>query len=129
MDVSLGGPRSLGSPTANFVPSVSTGNFPLEVSFSDLSSGSPTSWDWDFGDGSTGVGQNPTHEFIAAGAYTVSLTASNSSGSHTRVFPALVEVPEPGMFTGLLAGFAGLIDLERWRRTRRPNVDEEATRA
>ena len=129
VDVSLGGPRSLGSPTANFVPSVSTGNFPLEVSFSDLSSGSPTSWDWDFGDGSTGVGQNPTHEFIAAGAYTVSLTASNSSGSHTRVFPALVEVPEPGMFTGLLAGFAGLTGLERWRRTRRPNVNEEATRA
>lgn len=51
------------------------------VQFTDTSTGSPNSWLWDFGDGATSTAQNPGHSFSELGAYTVSLTVRNSSGS------------------------------------------------
>ena len=51
------------------------------VQFTDSSTGSPTSWQWSFGDGSTSTVQNPSHTFATAASYTVTLTASNTSGS------------------------------------------------
>ncbi|MEN9700390.1 MAG: hypothetical protein RLZZ301_1588, partial [Bacteroidota bacterium] len=51
--------------------------------FTDLSQNTPTSWFWDFGDGSTSNDQNPTHLFASAGTYTVLLTVTNSAGSNT----------------------------------------------
>jgi len=54
----------------------------LTVVFTDQSLGSPTSWDWDFGDGNTSTDQNPTHIYTAQGAYDVSLTTSNAHGSN-----------------------------------------------
>jgi parallel beta-helix repeat protein len=53
------------------------------VQFTDASSGSPTSWQWDFSDGTTSVVQNPTHAFAARGFYRVALTIGNDSGSRT----------------------------------------------
>jgi PKD repeat protein len=57
------------------------------VQFTDASTGSPTAWSWNFNDGSTSGSQNPTHSFTAAGSYSVTLVASNASGSSsaTRV--------------------------------------------
>ncbi|HVN76089.1 MAG TPA: PKD domain-containing protein [Thermoanaerobaculaceae bacterium] len=59
------------------------------VQFTDLSTGSPTSWSWDFGDGSAALGtvdgtsdkQNPVYTFNRAGTFTVTLTATNCKGS------------------------------------------------
>ena len=51
------------------------------VSFSDRSSGSPTSWLWSFGDGSSSTLKNPTHTFAAVGAYPVTLTATSATSS------------------------------------------------
>lgn len=51
------------------------------VSFVDNSTGSPTSWLWDFGDGNTSTEQNPTHVYNTAGGYTVNLTVKNALGS------------------------------------------------
>ena len=51
------------------------------VQFTDTSTGSPTVWFWDFGDGTTSTLQNPTHSYSVANTYTVVLTASNSGGS------------------------------------------------
>ncbi|HEX7192252.1 MAG TPA: PKD domain-containing protein [Thermoanaerobaculia bacterium] len=57
------------------------------MSFSDQSSGSPTSWSWDFGDGVQSTSQNPTHAYAYANTYTISLTVRNSGStsvaSHT----------------------------------------------
>lgn len=54
------------------------------VQFTDLSTGSPTSWSWNFGDGSTSTSKNPSHAYALAGTYTVTLTARNSSSQSTR---------------------------------------------
>ena len=55
-----------------------------EVQFADTSTGSPTSWQWNFGDGSTSTEQNPRHAFAAQGFYKVSLTAGNNAGSRVK---------------------------------------------
>jgi len=53
------------------------------ISFFDNSTGSPTSWLWDFGDGNISTEQNPTHVYGAMGGYTVNLTVKNAVGSNT----------------------------------------------
>ncbi len=73
-----------GTPTADFSGSPVTGPAPLTVNFTDLSTGSPTSWSWTFGDGGTSTQQNPSHIYSAAGQYTVSLTATNGAGPNTK---------------------------------------------
>lgn len=51
-----------------------------DVSFTDLSTNEPTSWFWDFGDGTTSTLANPVHLFSTDGTYLVCLTASNIMG-------------------------------------------------
>ena len=51
------------------------------VLFTDTSSGAPTSWSWDFGDGTHAAEQNPGHVYTTEGAFTVRLTSTNASGS------------------------------------------------
>lgn len=58
------------------------GCLPLIVSFSDRTSGSPTSWDWDFGDGSThSVQQHPVHTYTSPGFYSVRLKVNYADGT------------------------------------------------
>jgi PKD repeat protein len=71
-------------PVASFSSNTTSGNIPLTVVFTDTSTGSPTAWNWNFGDGTTSsTVKNPTHTYSTAGNYTVTLTASNSAGSNT----------------------------------------------
>ncbi len=79
-------------PAANFSASPTNGPAPLSVQFTDLSSGTPTSWLWFFGDGFTSTQQNPSHMYSAAGSYTVTLTASNAGGQNTKTAPSCVSV-------------------------------------
>ena len=58
-----------------------SGQFPIDVSFLDRSTGNPTSWEWNFGDGNSSNEQNPTHTYTSAGSYSVSLTVSDGSNS------------------------------------------------
>lgn len=51
----------------------------LTVSFSDLSTGNPNSWFWDFGDGTSSVEQNPVHSWSTPGTFQVCLTIFNDS--------------------------------------------------
>jgi len=59
------------------------GTAPLTVEFDDLSTGEPTSWAWDFGDGATSAERHPRHTYERAGVYTVALTTANAGGSST----------------------------------------------
>jgi PKD repeat protein len=82
-------------PTAEFEGAPTSGLEPLEVSFTDLSTGSPTSWSWTFGDGGTSYDQNPTYTYTSAGIYTVSLTATNAEGSDTETKTDYITVTAP----------------------------------
>ncbi|WP_297090037.1 CARDB domain-containing protein [uncultured Draconibacterium sp.] len=62
------------------------------VLFNDLSTGNPTNWSWNFGDGVSSIVQNPNHSYVSSGDYTISLTASNSEGEDTEVKTAYIKV-------------------------------------
>lgn len=74
-----------GVPGASFTVSATSGTVPLTVSFTDTSSGTPTSWKWDFdNDGTTdSTSQNPSHEYTETGTFTAKLTATNDVGDGT----------------------------------------------
>ena len=70
-------------PRAYFITNTTTGSVPLSVAFTDLSSGIPDTWLWNFGDGGTSDEQHPVHVYTVPGYYTVSLSVQNSEGSST----------------------------------------------
>src|SRR5437899_2570672 len=43
--------------------------------------GSITNYSWDFGDGTNGSGEAPTHSYASEGSYTVTLTVTDSNGN------------------------------------------------
>ncbi|MDH4208457.1 MAG: PKD domain-containing protein, partial [Anaerolineae bacterium] len=71
-------------PVSDFTGSPTSGGVPLTTSFVDSSTGEPTSWAWDFGDGGTSTAQSPSHTYQSEGSYTVSLMVANSCGSDTE---------------------------------------------
>ncbi|MCK5789120.1 MAG: PKD domain-containing protein, partial [Chlamydiia bacterium] len=83
--------------TADFSASVQTGVWPIQVSFSDISSGGPDSWQWDFGDGNTSVEQNPNHTYNNTGVYTVRLAICNGDVCDTIVKTDYIEVLPNGI--------------------------------
>jgi PKD repeat protein len=72
----------LKSPVAAFSASPTSGNSPLKVVFIDKSTGTPTSWNWNFGDGTSSTARNPVHTYSKDGKYTVTLTVINSKGNN-----------------------------------------------
>ena len=81
-------------PTANFSGTPVSGTVPLTVSFTDLSTNSPTTWNWSFGDGGTSTLENPGHTYTTTGTYTVSLTVSNAYGSDSKTITDYITVTE-----------------------------------
>jgi PGF-pre-PGF domain-containing protein len=71
-------------PISNFSETPTMGTAPLSVAFTDTSTGSPTAWNWDFGDGANSTEQNPTHTYSVVGTYTVNLTVSNANGKNSK---------------------------------------------
>ncbi|TFV68758.1 PKD domain-containing protein, partial [Blastococcus sp. CT_GayMR19] len=92
-----GTPPGPTAPTASFTRSPASGTAPLTVSFTDTSTGSPTSWAWNFGDSGTATTQNPSHTYSTAGTYQVTLTATNAGGSNTSAAQTVTVNPaDPG---------------------------------
>lgn len=69
-------------PNANFTPNPQVANIlDPSVMFIDLSSPNVITWQWDFGDGSTGsTTESPIHTYEAEGTYLVTLIVTNASG-------------------------------------------------
>ena len=65
---------------------------PLKVILTNNSSNA-TSYQWNFGDGSTSTEKNPTHRFSSKGVYKITLTAKNSSKSNTYSTNVTIEEP------------------------------------
>ena len=72
-----------GAPVAAFILSPSQGRPPLNVSFTDRSTGLPAVWRWDFGDGGTSTSRNPYHVYATEGLKIVNLTINNTFGANT----------------------------------------------
>ena len=87
------------APVANFSANPSSGCEPLTVNFTDSSTNAPTSWSWDFGDGSPiDTFQNPVHIYLS-GTYNVMLVVSNSFGSDTIINSIVVNPSTIAGFT------------------------------
>ncbi len=68
---------------------------PFDGSSSSDSDGSITSYAWSFGDGHTGSGRTPSHTYASPGTYSVTLTATDSSGQHASVSQPLTVLAGP----------------------------------
>jgi PKD repeat protein len=84
-------------PHAAFSASTPTaGPAPLTVSFVDESTGTITTWSWDFGDGiGTSSQKNPTYVYTSPGTFDVSLTVTGPTTSDTETKPGYVIVTPP----------------------------------
>jgi PKD repeat protein/glucose/arabinose dehydrogenase len=94
--------QGLPSPVAAFSGTPLSGTAPLNVQFTDQSTGSPTSWSWDFeNNGSVdATSQNPSHAFSQPGLYSVKLTVANGNGTNSLTKTNYVTVnPPAGVFT------------------------------
>jgi hypothetical protein len=83
------------APSANFSANPMSGNAPLIVNFTDKSTGTITSWNWNFGDGASSAIQNPSHTYTKEGNYIVSLTVSSRYGSNTETKADYIKVAYP----------------------------------
>ena len=80
-------------PIAAFSASPTSGKAPLKVQFTDKSTGTPTSWKWNFGDKTSySTAKNPSHKYSKAGKYTVKLTVKNAAGSNTKTMSEYIKV-------------------------------------
>ncbi|MDD5189190.1 MAG: PKD domain-containing protein, partial [Methanoregula sp.] len=73
------------APIAGFTTDALSGQVPFTVHFTDMSTGSVSSWSWDFGDGSSSTVRNPTHTYLTGGTYSVALTATGPGGSNSTI--------------------------------------------
>jgi serine protease len=104
------------APVADFSGSPTTGDAPLTVNFTDLSTNNPTSWSWTFGDGGTSTVQNPSYTYNTAGTYNVALTATNDYGSGSTTKTGYITVNEPQV-----QGTMHVHDIVVTRKTAGPN--------
>lgn len=70
--------------------------------FTDLSSGNPVAWTWDFGDGSASTLQNPRFVYPDSGDYTVKLTVTYADNTELSVSEVInieeqTSTPSPGI--------------------------------
>ncbi|MEL6625523.1 MAG: PKD domain-containing protein, partial [Bacteroidota bacterium] len=92
----------VGPPVANFFASPTQQSCPpLAVSFINQSSSNVTSWNWDFGDGSTSTLANPSKVYSLPGSFDVRLIVSTNQGCTDTLFAAdLIDLTGPtGSFT------------------------------
>ena len=124
--------NAFAQPTADFSGSPVSGCAPLLVKFTDLSTGSPTSWKWDFGNGAAvSLIQNPSTTYSKSGLYKVTLIANNASGWDTLVKDQYIDVklnpsvdfsgtptngclPLPVQFTDQSTAGSGTISSWKW---------------
>ena len=81
--------------TAGFTATPNSGQAPLTVQFTATSTGSPVSWNWTFGDGSTSTAQSPQHTYNSTGAFTATLVISNAIGQFSATNSVISVTPDP----------------------------------
>jgi hypothetical protein len=96
-------------------PGIAGSPVAFDASGSSDSDGTIVSYDWDFGDGGTDTGVNPSHTFATADNYLVTLVVTDNDGlTDLKNYYVPIEegndfvIPEPGVFAGLFACFSAL---------------------
>ncbi|MEM7656032.1 MAG: PKD domain-containing protein [Bacteroidota bacterium] len=117
-------------PQAAFAASDTFGCAPIAISFTDLSTGTPVAWDWDFGDGNSSTLQNPTHTYTANGWYWVNLQVTDAGGNNDSTWLWL-NLNGPEIF-GIQAGNQlicgpGPVDFFAWVDSFQTNITYEWT--
>jgi PKD repeat protein len=99
--ISVNAPPS--APVASFTGTPLSGTAPLDVIFTDSSTGtSITNRRWDFGDGNVSnyaIATNPSHRYSSLGVYTVTLTVTNAGGSNSQIrsnYITVIQTIPPG---------------------------------
>jgi PKD repeat protein len=88
---------SIAAPVAAFTSAPASPTAGQAVQFTDASTGSVSSWSWNFGDGATSTDRSPRHTYLAAGTFTVTFSASGAGGSTTASRSVVVTAaPGPG---------------------------------
>lgn len=82
------------APTTSFYVSEDT-TCSGSVQFFDYSLNGPSTWAWDFGDGTQSTQQNPNKAYTSNGVYNVKLVTSNSFGTDSTVRNSYVTVRRP----------------------------------
>ncbi|WP_176112893.1 PKD domain-containing protein [Sediminibacterium ginsengisoli] len=98
-------------PAPHFSANITSGCAPLVVQFRDSSTGNPSSWKWDLGNGTTSTSRNPGVIYAQPGLYTVKLVVTNAAGSDSLVKTNYIEVyakPEIDFVPSVTAGCAPL---------------------
>ena len=96
-------------PIPDFTSDVTSGDYPLTVTFEDLSTETPVSWSWDFGDGSSSTEQNPVNLFAFPGVFDVSLTLDGSfTNTKTGYIRANIPTLVPAFVADVTSGVAAL---------------------
>src|SRR6185436_9875630 len=101
------------APVGDYTRSTAGGVAPVTVDLTDLSTNTPTSWAWDFGNGGAVTDstlQNPSVTYAVAGVYTITLIASNAGGASAPVTSIItvtappVPAPTASFFASATAG-------------------------
>ncbi|HZY78837.1 MAG TPA: PKD domain-containing protein, partial [Cyclobacteriaceae bacterium] len=85
----------------SFTASSTCDEFLVDFKDGSVGSPSPTTWDWQFGDGNTGSGKTPSNVYLQPGIYSVTLSVSNGQGSCDYVKTGAINftIPEPNFAT------------------------------
>lgn len=97
-------------PTAAFSANPTTSEINSDVSFTDLSTNTPTQWAWVFEGGTppTSDLQNPTVYWTTQGNYDVSLTVTNEGGNNTSTMTDYITIED---HTGISDNLAGVVKI------------------
>jgi PKD repeat protein len=109
-------PRVPQPPIAGFAASLEHGPAPLNVTFTNASTGDITHWHWDFGDGQFSSDSEPAHTYTASGDYTVSLAVMGPGGSdietkteYIKVATGVISWEEAGSYIGQYQVVEGIV--------------------
>ncbi|HPS74539.1 MAG TPA: PKD domain-containing protein [Bacteroidales bacterium] len=93
--------------TADFTVNNTTPPLNTPVTFTDLTTGSPSAWTWSFNrtsvvyvNGTSASSQHPQVQFTEGGLYTVTLLAADGNGSDTEIKTDYIRAGVPGWWTG-----------------------------
>ena len=94
---------------ADFTTSATSGPPPLTVAFTATSTGEPTSWTWDFGDGGSAATPSASHAYPDVGTFTIRLTVTYDDHPPVVVTKAdLIVVAVPPVALTARIGWTGL---------------------